>query len=551
MDDKFSDELLRMMEAQNAMDEFCETDAMLEEYETSEDEQEEQSQEVPCSESSSNTDIVWTSERFEPVVVPFQEAPLEMHPDLMREDARELDYFLYYFDNDIMLQIVASINQTYREFIADESNPMNPANCHLKKWQDVTIAEFYIFLTVCMLMTRNKRLKLDEHWATDHLLYSPIFGALMGRSRFSSILYLLRAPTSTAQLSIIDFLVNHAREKFKNAILNPSKVLTVDECVIPYKGITCKRDLKKPGVKLFLLRDLTTSLIVDFTLYFGAEKTDQYILNSLRSSETVVVGLLKPYFNSYRHLYVDERYTSPRLFKYLYDNNIYACGKTVKNKPGMPDFIKNLDNGVISVGYCPPLTAIQWHHKSYTYMLTTIHNDGMTPTTKKDKITGNLITKPNASIDYSKNMNNPNLDTADYMMSSIRSLLPLHWHKKLLFHIVDMHLLNAFNCFKMMKDVARQSFAQFQTKLIRQLIETYNSSQISLDKPLRVNRCIKDPVSLLPPAAAQHMPARADKYQRCKVCAKQKKRKDTRYMCTICQVYLCACPCFQIHHAQQ
>lgn len=35
MDDKFSDELLRMMEAQNAMDEFCETDAMLEDYEVS------------------------------------------------------------------------------------------------------------------------------------------------------------------------------------------------------------------------------------------------------------------------------------------------------------------------------------------------------------------------------------------------------------------------------------------------------------------------------------------------------------------------------------
>ncbi|XP_048000540.1 piggyBac transposable element-derived protein 4-like [Leguminivora glycinivorella] len=548
-DDKFTDELLRMMDAEShfEMDELSESDSMLG-CESSEDEPENDnetadSEDVSEPLSKRNSEFKWTSDRFEPNIVPFTETPFEIDPILMLEGTREIDYFLHYFDPDIMLQIVESINQTYREYIDDQES-----SSHLKKWNDLTVPEFYIFLTLCMLMTRNKRTRLDEHWSTDHLLYSPIFGTLMNRTRFSTLLYLLRKPTMSTDVNIIDILIHHARTKFKTVVTSPSKNLSVNETIVPFKGVMTRHDMKKTGIKLFMLRDLKTNIIHDFTLYFGGEKTDQFIMNGLRATETVIASLLKDYYNTYRHLYVDERYTSPRLFKYLYENGIYACGKTTQKKAGMPHFIKNLKQYEVSVGYCQPLTAIQWHsHRHYTYMLTTVHNDAMLTLKKRDQTTGNFINKPKASIDYSKIMNMNFADNSEFMMSTHRSLCPLHWHKKLLFHVVDMHSLNAFNCWRMTKDpYNRTSYATFQLRLIRQLIEMYNGSTISIDRPVKRN--INNSVNTLPAAAAQHMPTKADKYQRCKVCSRQKKRRDTKLMCAMCQVYLCACPCFQIFH---
>ena len=221
-----------------------------------------------------------------------------------------------------------------------------PLSTHsrMQKWHDVTPPEFYIFIAITMLMARNKHLKIEEHWSTDLLLLSPVFGNLMSRNRFCTILRCLHFtnPMQQNQNSIlkkIELVTNDARDKYKT-LLTPYRNLCSDESIVPFKGtLSIKQYLPKKrnrfGIKLFVLCDVATGIIIDFIVYCGAssEITDP---GSLGVGGAVVATLLKDFFGSQRHLYIDNWYTSPKLLRYLHENKIYACGTVKKNRAGMP-----------------------------------------------------------------------------------------------------------------------------------------------------------------------------------------------------------------------
>lgn len=48
--------------------------------------------------------------------------------------------------------------------------------CRDASWYDTTSEELYLFISVQMIMSKNKKLDISEYWSTDPLLYSPIFG---------------------------------------------------------------------------------------------------------------------------------------------------------------------------------------------------------------------------------------------------------------------------------------------------------------------------------------------------------------------------------------
>lgn len=129
------------------------------------------------------------------------------------------------------------------------------AHSRLHRWHDITVPEFYIFISIVMLMSRNKHLTIEEHWSTDPLLLSPIFGSLMPRNRFVNILGMLYFCNPFQKV------INHARQKYKQ-LLTPYKNVCVDESIVPFKGrLSMKQYLPKKrnrfGIKLFVLCDVT------------------------------------------------------------------------------------------------------------------------------------------------------------------------------------------------------------------------------------------------------------------------------------------------------
>lgn len=45
-----------------------------------------------------------------------------------------------------------------------------------------------------------------------------------------------------------------------------------------------------------------------------------------------------------------------------------------------------------------------------------------------------------------------------------------------------------------------------------------------------------------------HWPDKMARSRRCRICWKQKKRKETCYTCTCCGIPLCIVPCFKYYH---
>lgn len=74
----------------------------------------------------------------------------------------------------------------------------------------------------------------------------------------------------------------------------------------------------------------------------------------------------------------------------------------------------------------------------------------MLPSLKEDRRTGLPVLKPAAVLDYSSNMGS--VDRADMILSSVQCIKKtLKWYKKLFIHIVDIHLLNSFYTYKVIK----------------------------------------------------------------------------------------------------
>lgn len=499
--------------------------------------------------------FTWTSQRVTPDVDNFDDFSSGINPGFLSEESGEIDFFEYFMDTYIVTQIVQYINQFHNYFVL---NVNLKHHSRLQQWWDVGIAEFYIFLAVTMLMTRNKHLTLEEHWSTDLLLMSPIFSNIMKRNRYTTILGMLHfsAPnetsTSTSRLIKIQRIVDHARAKYQT-VMTPYRNLCIDESIVPFKGrLIFKQYLPKKrnrfGIKLFVLCDVTTGIIVDFIVYCGAS-TQIIDPSNLGVGGAVVCTLLKEYFNTNRHLYIDNWYTSPKLLKFLHQNKIYACGTVKKNRAGMPTFSAKLGAGQTEVRYSPPLMALKWHDKKDIYMLSTIHGNTMGPSMREDRATGLPKMKPSCVFDYSNNMGS--VDTADMLLSSLQCIRKtIKWYKKLFLHIVDMHLLNAFFTYKKVHSSPNLHFAQFQLQLIRQIIQKYNSHQV-LERPLSNRNMNGNPLRILPANSAAHMPTLLDKRLKCKQCAFEKKRRDTKYTCVVCKVHLCPAPCFMKYHGNQ
>ncbi|CAH0402486.1 unnamed protein product [Chilo suppressalis] len=265
--------------------------------------------------SQTETSFQWTSAQYVAALTSFDEFASGLNFEVT-ENMTELDTFLKFLDKDFMSFIVQMTNEYHSRFVLNVDLRIHS---RLQRWHDVSIPELYIFFAILMLMTRNRHLTIEEHWSTDLLLSSPIFSQLMPRNRFCTILSMLhfsRPSEETNVLSKINTCINHAKEKFKKNI-TPYKNLCIDESIVPFKGrLSIKQYLpmkrNRFGIKLFVMCDVETGIIIDFIVYCGAA-TQIIDPCNLGVGGAVVSTLIRDYFGTYRHLYIDNWYTSPAL----------------------------------------------------------------------------------------------------------------------------------------------------------------------------------------------------------------------------------------------
>ncbi|KAG8197108.1 hypothetical protein JTE90_004368 [Oedothorax gibbosus] len=259
-----------------------------------------------------------------------------------------------------------------------------------------------------------------------------------------------------------------------------------------------------------------------------------------KSGELVVVQLVKRVRGKGHNLFMDNFFTSPKLFVELQDVHlINCCGTVRKDRKDMPDNIKPKKKGEINATFAKGLMAVCWKDKRDVYVLSSMHR----PTANSLDNVSDEIKKPGIINSYNKNMGF--VDLSDRMANSYGfSRKTMKWPKKIFFHFLNIAVLNAFILFKMKifegspASLKKLNPKTFRLNLITQMIEL-NGKGAAVP---RREAAIRD-------GTFGHWPEKSAKRRRCVQCYKNnKKETKTSIQCKACGVGLGLGQCYADFH---
>uniref|UniRef100_A0A1Y1N5A9 PiggyBac transposable element-derived protein domain-containing protein n=1 Tax=Photinus pyralis TaxID=7054 RepID=A0A1Y1N5A9_PHOPY len=447
------------------LDEFEDNDDEPNKNTTNDDDQMDTNEDGEC--DYSDIHILWGDDEFIPKKHPFDNTSSGLKNEFLTENSEEVDFFLNLLPEDIVSHIV------------QETNRYASQN-HTQNWKDIDLNDMYVFLALTMLMARNKKLAIKEYWSLNPLLSSPIFRKTMSRDRYLGILSSLHFANnedqSTTRLYKVENVLNLMKERVRSQFY-PFEWLAVDESMVLFKGrLSFKQYIKTKrhrfGVKLYVLCDCETGIVLDFIVYIGKD-TNAYVeeLKGMGSSGSIVGTLLKSYLDYGHSLYTDNYYSSPILSNYLFDRKTNSCGTVRLTRKHMPKLSKNINRGDVSWKSSEKMLVIRWKDRRDVTMISTMHENKMVSLEKKDRTTGEPVKKPLCIVNYNERMGA--IDRADMMLSSLECMRKsLKWYKKIFFHTIDLLLLNSHAMF-LLKRSDKVPFAKFQLAVIQQLLDRF------------------------------------------------------------------------------
>ncbi|XP_069960072.1 piggyBac transposable element-derived protein 4 [Cherax quadricarinatus] len=474
-------------------------------------------------------------------------------------NATELECFELFFDEPLM-EIIVRESNTYFDYTM--ANTLVSPKSRLHQWKETTVAEMYLLLATIMVMPHVYKHNVKSYWSTDRLISTPAFSDIMSVNRFVLLLRMLHfsdktRPDRNDRLYKIRNVFMYLKQKF-SMYFYPFRKLVIGESLILFKGrqsfkhyIPSKK--KRFGIKLFVLCDCYSGLVLDIIVYTGSN-TLKDTRRLLGISGDVARTMMEPYLGKGHTLYTDNWYTSPLLSDFLRVNMTDMCGTVHGNRKHMPKFSTDTHRGEVQVFAANDIMAFRWHDKRDVTLLTSVHQNKMTDSGRQNRETNKPILKPAALMDYTLNMYSVNkcdvqIGFADCVRKSYK------WYMKLFFHLVDISMLNAYNMYKM-RTRNKPPYSEFCLSVIRQIIFKYQVTTPAIQNRLRTDHQM--PSRLRP---GDHfliqLPSTKKKsaQKRCFVCAhttkRPQKRRDTRFMCEECKTPLCITPCFKEFHKLQ
>ena len=306
-----------------------------------------------------------------------------------------------------------------------------------------------------------KKPEISQYWSTNAIIKSPYFNEVMSRNRFQAILEFLHFNDNSQydvndphrdKLFKIRPVVEDLVQKFKT-VYTPERNVAIDEELLLWKGrlgfkqyIPNKRS--RFGIKMFSLCEVSGYLWNSF-VYLGKEANtspeEAALQKELGKSGAVVPKLMSELYGKGHHLYVDNWYTSERLFRHLEQNGTVACGTAMGYRLRVPNSLKTqaLEKGEHAFRRDENLLMVRYRDKKEIYFLSTIHESDIerAPRKGRHEVAPLKLKLVNA---YNKNMGG--VDRNDALIGNYSSVRKtLKWTLKVVFHFIEETVLNSFS----------------------------------------------------------------------------------------------------------
>ncbi|KAK7175582.1 hypothetical protein R3I93_002491 [Phoxinus phoxinus] len=454
----------------------------------------------------------------------------------------------------------------------------NIANGKKYSWKNLTVEEFFKYLGLTFFFALVRLTNIRDYWRTNTIFSLQFPHSVMTRDRYQVISWNIHmsdpdedvhndqkkgTPAYDRLFRLKPLLddIKHACRSF----YHPRQNLSVDERMVATKahsGMTqyMKAKPTKWGFKLFVLADSSIGYTLDFAVYTGKS----VFASGVGLAYDSVMSLVdKSFLGSGYNVYVDNFYTSPKLFMDLYSMNFGACGTYRDNRRGVDDLglcprtttnamTKKDPRGTIRWIRDGPLLFVKWMDTREVSVCSTIHPafSGNTVQRRVRTQDGGWDTKsipcPTPVTEYNKHMGGVDLSDQLIQYYSVHHKT-MRWYRTLFFHFLD---IAATNSYLLHKEVCAERQQQPMTH--RAFLEELTAQLCGVTVSVLPTQQQSNHVPV--PTSDQTEASKKASYGRrqCVNCKQTKQVKQaTPWKCKACDVALCVIPdrnCFEAWH---
>ncbi|XP_063233662.1 piggyBac transposable element-derived protein 4-like [Bacillus rossius redtenbacheri] len=499
----------------------------------------------------------WSNEKGNKIItkIPFHSNvgvnPVALLTHNFPPNPTKLDCFRLVFDHDLWQSICTETNDYATQCIAVKPN---------SNWFPTTCDEIQAYFTLCVMMAQAKKHSIRSYWSGKGMTRTPGIREVMSLKRFLDISRYLHFQNNNAlnkhdRLCKIAPVLDYFRKKFPE--LNcPGENLSLDESLMKFRGRLCfvqynpsKR--ARFGIKIYKLCDSKTGYCFSFSIYTGKTEGKQATL----ASEAIVMKLMEPYQGVGHTLFVDNWYSSPKLFEELHNHGTNAVGTVRHNRNNMPkdtEFKQKLHRGESMIRYSESMSVVKWMDKKPVLVLSTCNSEIDYAMTKKvDRKTKMAVMKPRVVINYNTWMGG--VDKQDQQLASFPNMRRyVKGYKKVFFYVMDMALYNTYLLW-MSVTGKKAKYSAFRIDVMEELMASLTlphyqrrGRRSAGDTPMRLQAAHWAHFPrFIPPNPGKQNPSR-----RCVVCSAHNKRSETRWECKRCVVALHVPEYFEIYHTK-
>ena len=348
---------------------------------------------------------------------------------------------------------------------------------------------------------------------------------------------------------------------------------SIDEQIIPTKSRCPIRQYlpKKPhkwGIKVWP-RCGVSGLLYDFTIYLGKEENTD-ISKEYGKVGAAVLKLVTHLPKNIGHkIFMDNLFTSIKLFNTLKDLGIWAVGTIRNNRLHGTEKVmfkkkelEKMGRGSLDyrVDFNSNITVIRWMDNGVVQLASTFIGpslgDPINRWSSKDKVVVK-VSCPDMIHQY--NMHMGGVDLCDMLMALYRIKLGTKkWYIHIIYYCINVAIVNGWILYKRhckQNGYTRKNIIQlleFQTRIADSLLR---EKKVSRGRPrsdtpvVKKKRCaVNAPAREICLDNVGHLPNFSEKQQRCKHC----KSGYSRIFCEKCQVHLCLVTsrnCFYSFHS--